>query len=381
LNGYLCLIFWMLLLSHSQAYALDVVVSNVSQLVNALANIKPGHHIILTPGRYVLSDRLRFPASRSGTSTAPVRIMSRDGLGSVTIDANGSEEAFYFTGARFVIIEGLRITGGAYHGIQIDAPSTDLVIRNNILFDNTRANSQSQTSAIKGGGTAPVNGVYVSRVTLQNNEIYQLTPFRGSNFQGIDCNACKDWVVRYNYIHDIWGARLAGTCIQFKSGFTNTIIEGNLITGCGLVGINYGGFGNPSWGGETYEHVGGVVRNNRIAICADAGISVIKNKDGKIYNNTFYNNGFTLDVRVSALNVKYFNNILDRPLNLRDGTIVTQSNNLVLSWPSDGSLFVDATRYNFHLKPTAVLAIDRGYNLGKVRKVPVEPYSGLKPGK
>ncbi len=116
--------------------------------------------------------------------------------------------------------------------------------------------------------------------------------------------------------------------------------------------------------------MGGIVRNNRIAICADAGISVIKNKDGKIYNNTLYSNRFTPDVRVSALNVKYINNILDRPLNLRDGTIVTQSNNLVLSWPSDGSLFVDAPRYNFHLKTTAVLAIDRGYNLGS--EVPID---------
>jgi len=354
-----------LLLSHARAYALDIVVSNVSQLINAINSIGPGQRILLAPGTYVLSDRLRFPASRSGTSTSPVTIKSRDGLGTVKIDANGQEEAFHFTGAKFVIIEGLRITGGAYHAIKIDAPSTDITIRNNALFDNTRtSNLSSQVSAIKGGGAGPVNGTYASRVTIENNEIYQVNAFGGKNFQGIDCNGCKSWVVRGNFIHDIRGASLAGTCIQFKSGSADTLIENNKVRNCGLVGINYGGFGTPSWGGETYEHVRGIVRNNTISGCKDAGISVIKNKDGKIYNNTLYNNGYNPDVRVSAYNVRYRNNILDRPLKLRDGTTVTQSNNLVLSSPTDGSLFVNAGGNDFHLKSTASGAINKGYNLG-----------------
>lgn len=358
------LVVLMFLLSPLQAHAIDILVSNVSQLVNAINNMGPGQRIILTPGTYILNQRFVIPASRSGTAAEPITIMAQDGLGAVTLDANGNEEAFLFTGARFIIIEGLRITGGAYHAIKIDAPSTDIWIRNNALFDNTQGSDlNSQASAIKGGGAGPVGGVYAGRVTIEKNEIYQVTPFGGNNFQGVDCNGCKDWVVRSNFIHDIRGAGLTGTCIQFKSGSSNTIIENNIIRNCGLVGINYGGFGTPSWGGETFEHVGGIVRNNIISGCSDAGISVINVKDGKIYNNTLYNNGFTPDIRVDALNVQYRNNILDRPLNLRDGTIVIQSNNLVLAAPSNGSLFVNAAGNDFHLKDSATVAIDKGFNL------------------
>jgi parallel beta-helix repeat protein len=353
-----------LLLFHTQAGAVDIIVTNVTELTTAINNIAPGQRILLAPGTYVLSQRFVLDASKSGTALNPVSIGSRDGLGTVTIDADGNEEAFLLTGVTFFTFEGLRITGGAYHAIKVDAPSTDILIQNNALFDNTRGTDlDSQASAIKGGGSAPVGGIYASRVTIQNNEIFQLAPFAGTNFQGIDCNACKSWIIRNNFIHDIRAATLTGTGIQFKSGSADTVIENNVVRNSGLVGINYGGFGTPSWGGELFEHVRGIVRNNIVTDTADAGISVINTRDGKVYNNTLYNNGFTPDVRVAAVNLEYRNNILDRALNLRDGTTATQSNNLVLSTPTDSSLFVNAAGNDFHLNPTASTAIDQGFSL------------------
>ncbi len=344
----------------------DVVVGNVTQLSSAVRNAKAGQRIVLAPGTYTLSGGLSFTSANCGTATAPVSVIAQNGLGSVTIDANGSEEAFLFSGAKFVVLQGLRITGGAYHAIKVDPPSTDLTFRGNAIYDNTRSGSSTdQFSAIKGGNTVgPVNGVWASRVTIEGNEIYETSPIASNNFQGIDCSACKSWVVRGNYIHDIRGATLAGgVSVQFKSGSADTIIEKNTIANSGVIGISYGGFGTPSAGGTTYEHVGGVVRNNVIYGSADAGISVINNQNGKIYNNTLFNNAASPDVRVAAQNVQFKNNILDRSLRLRDGTTATQANNLVLSSPADGSLFVNASGKDFHLNSTASSAIDKGVNL------------------
>lgn len=336
---------------------MEVVVSTASELTSAIAAARPGQRIVLRPGTYVLPDRLRFFAENSGASGLPVTVMARDGLGSVVIDANGNEEAFYVISGRYLVLQGLVITGGAYHAIKIDGPSSDVVIRNCRLFDNTRANGvYDQTSAIKGGPGAGLP----YRVTIEDCEIYQAAPFAGVNFQGIDCNACKDWVVRNNRIHDIRGATLAGMGIQFKSGSSNTVIENNRIWNCGLTGINFGGFGVPAWGNETFDHVGGIVRNNVVYGAADAGISVINTKDGKVFNNTLFRNGYNPDVRVRAENLQYRNNILDQPLLLRDGAAAATSNNYVLPFPSSGFLFVNAAAGDFHLTGIATPVIDQG---------------------
>lgn len=129
--------------------------------------------------------------------------------------------------------------------------------------------------------------------------------------------------------------------------------------GSGLNGINLGGWGNPAWGNQAHEHVGGVVRNNFVSRSADAGISVTDSVDGTVVHNTLWNNGFTPDVRRFARGLVYKANILDRPLDLRDGTAATVAGNLVLRRPGDASLFVDAARGDLHLRPTARVAIDR----------------------
>jgi hypothetical protein len=278
--------------------------------------------------------------------------------GSVTVDANGHEEAFFVAGARYVTIRGLRITGGAYHGIKVDAPAHHVRVEDTRLWDNTRSTDLgSQFSAIKGGGTCDPS--CVSDVLVEGNTITQVRRFGGNNFQGVDCNACLRWTVRANRITNIRGAALAGTGIQFKSGSVGTIIERNLIIGSGLNGINLGGFGTPAWGRQAHEHVGGVVRNNVVTRSADAGISVIDTLNGRVVHNTLWGNGFTPDVRRYARGLVYRNNILDRPLNLRDGTAARTGGNLVLRTPREAGLFAGAARGDLHLRATARRAIDR----------------------
>lgn len=348
----------------------DVTVNDVKGLVSAVAALAPGKTILLAPGTYVLPKRLAL-SSGGGTAGAPVVIATAGAPGSAIIDANGAEEAFLVNGASFLRIEGLTITGGACHAIKVDPPSADVVIVNNRMYDNTRTSRLTdQVSAVKGDPGA-------MRVTVENNLVEQIASFGGDNFQGIDCNAGVDWIVRGNTVRDIRGAGLAGSGIQFKSGSVNTVIENNLVVRCGLNGIVYGGFGNPAWGKQTFEHVGGVVRNNVVVGCADAGITAINTCDGKIVNNTLYNNGLNPDVRRPTRNLEIRNNIFDRAIQLRDGSTAVQGNNVVLSKPGDGSWFVNAEGLDLRLRSGAPVSPEVGATL--IRKPQRKATGGRSP--
>jgi parallel beta-helix repeat protein len=329
-------------------------------LAAAVAGLRAGRTVCLDPGTYRLPARLVLGAGQSGSASAPAVLAARR-PGTVTIDGNGNEEAVYIAGARHVVVTGLRITGGAYHGVKIDYPSSDVVLRRLTIVDNVRAgDAGGQYSGVKGC-------CLVRRVTIEDSDVSYSRPAPAStNHQGIDCNGCKSWVVRRNRVHGIRAAAggAGGTGIQFKSGSADTVIDANVVYG-NFIGITYGGFGNPQlWGHEKYEHVRGIVRNNVVHGNADAGISVINTRDGRVYNNTLFGNGFTPDVRVASVNLRYENNVLDRPLNLRDGTTASARNNYVLPSPTSAGLFVDAARRNFVPRSTARALIDRGADLG-----------------
>jgi parallel beta-helix repeat protein len=310
-------------------------------LAAAVGRLRPGRTLCLAPGTYVLHDRLRLTSAQSGSAAAPAVLAARDGLGSVTIEGNRAEEDLYIAGARHVVVEGLRLTGGAYHGVKIDAPSSYVLIRNTAIFDNVRAADDAQHSGIKGCCEA-------SHITIQDDDIYYTRPAPGVNHQGIDCNSCAGWIVRGNHVHGIRDQQYAQG-IQFKSGSTDITIEDNIVDH-NFVGIDYGGFGTPAWGHQTYEAVRGVVRNNLLFDNDDAGISVLDVKDVKVLHNTLFGNGFAPDVRRDASNLEYRGNILDRPLLLRDGTSARASDNYVLATPTDGHVFVDLGRHDFTVR-------------------------------
>jgi hypothetical protein len=335
-----------------------VEVATAAALSSAVAAAHPGTVVCLAPGTYALGAPLRLGAAQSGTAGAPVVIRARDGAGTAVLDGTGAEEVVAVTASHLVLRE-LELVNGNYHAVKIDPPASDLSIVGNRMHDNTRADrgDGAQFSAVKGC-------CKVERVELAGNAIWQSVPFTGSNIQGIDCNGCGYWTVRGNAvrgIHAAPGSSAVGVAVQFKSGSLGTVVEANDLSDSGI-GISLGGFGNPAaWGYDPYwEHVGGVVRNNVIRGCVDAGISVILAKDGRVLNNTLHANGFTPDVRRGADNLRYWNNVLDRALNLRDGTTADRQGNVVLASPSDPAPFVDAAGGDLHLGPGAAAFVDRG---------------------
>lgn len=355
------------LLLTAPALSRDIPVASTEQLMAALQSVSPGDSIILAPARYRTS--LRFTARHSGTPTQPVRLISRDGAASAIIDGAGADITIKFSGAAYIHLEGLDITGGGYHGVFFTEGAHHIRIVNNRIYDNFAVVPMDTHAELKGSGPAERRP---HTIAITGNEIFHSSHPKGGNFQGIDCNFCDDFLISGNYLHDIrqpssepYSHYDRGSCIQMKSASKNVVIERNKIARC-HIGIVYGGEGMAS-----PEHIGGVVRNNLIYASGEIAIAVVNVNGGKILHNTLYGNAEAIRVARDLRNpesrnvVLIANNILDgrvRVLYKRDG--VTQLANYTLNGKDAASLFRDAASYDFRLLPTAAQVIGKGADLG-----------------
>ncbi len=341
----------------------EITVCSIEDLKAAIDSAQPGTRIEIAPGNY--ATRLTFTAENSGTPEKPILVTSRDGLGSVIIDGAGATITIKLAGASHIKLSGLEITGGGYHGVFLDKGSQEITIEGNRIYDNIATAPLNSHAEVKGSST---KGVRPAKVVIRDNEIFHTIHPPGGNFQGIDCNRCDDFHIVGNYIHDInapteqsYSYFDRGSCIQMKSGSSNTIIERNVIEACNI-GIVYGGEGL-----ESPEHIGGIVRNNIIIDSVEMAIAVVNVDGGKIYNNTLFNNGESIrvarDIRFSpsVANVDAQNNILDHPIREEDGLSISKQNNFVVG--KNSQIFVSAAKGDFRLAPKAKDLIDHGADL------------------
>ena len=342
-----------------------IEVGSEEELALVLSRLTPGDTVLIAPGTY--KGKVRFTEENSGTAERPIRIRSRDGLGTVVLDGAGADITLKFSKAQFITVSGLEITGGGYHGVFVGNGSHDITILSNRIYDNTKTPPLASHAEFKGsaGDARP------ARVTIRDNEIFHTAHPPGGNFQGIDCNRCNDFHIVGNLIRDINSPTVQShsyfdraACIQMKSQSRNTIIEQNTIDNCNI-GIVYGGEGL-----ETPEHIGGIVRNNVILNTNEMAIAVVNVDGGKIYNNTLVGNGESIRVArdsrydTTFSNVDAQNNILDHPIREEDGLTIAKQSNLVVDSSSASTFFVDPENDDFRLAATALEAIDQGSDLG-----------------
>ncbi len=336
--------------------ACTAMAETYEQLAAGVAGLGPGVVLCLAPGTYVIAATIDFPVASSGAAGNPAVMAPRDGPGTVTIDGNGLAEAFELDGAAWVTIRGLTFTGAGEHAIRIDMPSTDLLFEENTFFDNfALAPESGQFADLRGNCGVP-------RVTVRGCEFRQVEIFRANeSMHGVSCDGCVDWIISGNRFFDIIG-KSSGTAILMSGASSGTVISGNVMAR-NHVGISYGSTATTTCDGDTAQHIGGIVRNNVIVESVDSGITIMQTRDAKVFNNSLWQNGVSSDVRISAENLQVRNNILDWPLNLRDGTTATVSNDVILSAPTDTSLYADAVGGDFHLAASAAEAIDQGMDL------------------
>ena len=347
------------------APAAAVIVTTTEQLRAAVAAARPGDVILIAPGVYKTT--IRFAAGNSGTDGAPVVLGARDGLGTVVIDGDGANITAKLSGAAYVEIRDLEITGGGYHGVFLDRGAHHVTVRHNRIYDNHRIRPMDSHAELKGSGGEgrPFD------VAILDNEIFHQSHPPGGNFQGIDCNFCDRFRIEGNYLHDVnsptaqpYSYYDRGACIQIKSRSTGTIIARNRIARC-HIGIVYGGEGLAS-----PEHQGGIIESNLIHDSAEMAIAIVNVRDGKVYHNTLFNNGESIRIAPdrrhppSLSEADVANNILDHPLTRLGSLTPAPRSNHVLAAACEQGPFVDAARRDFRLRPTALAVIDRGANLG-----------------
>lgn len=338
-----------------------VPVGDAAQLTAAVNAARPGDRIVIAPGRYRV--KLRFRTGQSGTARAPIVLAPRDGPGTVVIDGTGTDMPIKFSGAAYIRVEGLDITGGRYHGVFFDFAAHHITIDGNRIYDNFTRLPMNSHAELKGSG----GDGRPRYITIINNEIFHTKHPPGGNFQGIDCNFCDDFRIVGNYLHDI-GAPTSflasrydrGSCIQMKSTSKNTVIEGNRIAHCNI-GIVLGGEGLAS-----PENLNGLLRNNLIIESAETGIAIINARGGRIVNNTLYGNTTSILVARDGRNpaaentVAILNNLLGGPVHGEIAPGIALEGNLVLDAAAANRVFRDPAAGNFRLKATAGIAIDKG---------------------
>jgi Right handed beta helix region len=342
-----------------------LVVASAVALRDAIAAARPGHAILIAPGRYPMP--IRFDSTNSGSAGRPVVVRARDALGSVVIDGAGASITIKFSGAAHVEIRDLEVTGGGHHGVFFDRGAHHITVRHNRIYDNHGIRPLNSHAELKGSGGEgrPAD------ITIVGNEIFHRMHPAGGNFQGIDCNFCERFRIEGNYLHDINSPNMQpysyydrGACIQMKSASRGTVIARNRVARC-HIGIVYGGEGLAS-----PEHWGGVVENNLIHDSAEMAIAVVNVRGGKVYHNTLFANGQSIRIAPdkrhpgSTSDAAIANNILDHAISSFGGADVSSRNDLVLPDAAASDVFVDPMAREFRLRPSALAVIDRGADLG-----------------
>ena len=213
---------------------------------------------------------------------------------------------------------------------------------------------------VKGSGSG------ANDVTIEWSEIFYTagaivhpegSPPNSCYTNGIDALGVSGWIVRDNFIHDIWcqNNTLAGPAILLWGGSSGTLVERNLLLDCAR---------GPHLGLGPGDHTGGIVRNNVIrwdpAASYDVDVGIYTVSPGsKVLHNTVLTRGNypnAIEVRYGATTgVEVRNNLLDAAVMPREGATPTMSNNVtsaVVSW------FVGEATGNLHLTTAATPAID-----------------------
>lgn len=343
-------------------------VTNEKAFLKALDKAGPGMVIELAPGEYRFSGRA-LPARRAGTPRMPIVVRAAR-LGTVELDFD-LLEGFHVT-APYWVFENLEIEGicesdsACEHAFHIVGAADGVVLRNNWV--------RNFNAAIKINGA---RGETPDRGRIVGNTFVNDRPRRTNRpVTPIDAVAASGWHVTNNVIADF--AKAGGDFISyggfFKGNGRDNVFERNLVRcawrhrGGVRVGLSFGGggTGTSDCAGGTCprEHSGGIIRNNIVMNCSDAGIYLNRSADTLIHNNAIVATR-GIDVRFPETDTRIVNNIIDGRILSRDGGRYTARNNVMnrlsaaLLRPVSRGIYADPLNGDFRLSdPDAVF--DRG---------------------
>ena len=334
----------------------DVIVSTVTELVNAVAGANAGGDktILLEDGTYNLDNMLWVDGNgvtvRSSSGNRDAVIIQGEGMdGSVS-------HIFNVAGSDFTVSD-LTIGWVANHAIQIHGNENahrPLVQNLHIVDTYEQMIKVSYNSA---SDNCSENGIV-------ENCLFEYSAGIGPQYYigGVDAHQAKNWIVRNNIFKDISSpsGEVAEFAIHFWSDSEDTLVECNTIINCDR-GI---GFGLDGRG-----HIRGIIRNNMIyhdtsGTFADVGIYLEYAIDTQVYNNTIYlehDHPNAIEYRFSGTTgALIVNNLTNKEIAQRDGASATVSHNVT---DAQASWFVNPSAGDLHLSTQPPTVIDQGQSV------------------
>ncbi|WP_210396112.1 NosD domain-containing protein [Motiliproteus sediminis] len=328
------------------ANAAVITVSTPASLHQALASARAGDEVVLRPGIYPLQ---RFESHHGGTAAAPIRLVARPPHQAIIQARRQETFSIYHPHWQFedLVIRGTATTEHAFH---LSENADDIMIRNNQLIDFH--------SHIKANGKL---GAFPDRGVIEGNLIYNRAPRETSApVSPIDIVGGRDWVIRANTLRDFGGRRQDQIAygVFLKGNSRNGLIERNLVIcadqhqGGWRIGLSLGGGGTaPPYCEQqdcSYEHRNGVIRNNVVLNCSDAGIYLKRASASLIEHNTLLlTRG--VDVQLSPSSAVIRRNLIDGVIEARKGGRIKASDNVINSWNLYARFDVAAARLSHRI--------------------------------
>jgi hypothetical protein len=350
--------------------------AQASELPGIVSRAPRGATIVLADGTY----RLR---STLDVSTPGLTIRSRSGRpAAVVLDGNYATGDLVAVSASGVTIAELTLTRASFHLVHIVPRSAGPTIRGARLHrlrlvdgaqQFVKINPNSARSAFADGGRVECSTFRLTERGRRHVPSDFLPCYTG----GIDAHGARGWIVRLNRFTDIrCGRGLAEHAVHFWTGSRDTLVERNTIVDCAR-GIGFGlgertewarGYPDVSRAGYV-GHYGGIIRNNVVVARGpgmDTGIGLEQASGARVYHNTVYASpratGYfsSLDYRFPNTRADIRNNLVTR-ITARDRGSARLARNVE---PVPVGWFRNPARLDFHLRPTAAGAIDRGARVG-----------------
>jgi parallel beta-helix repeat protein len=282
----------------------------------ALDAARPGDRIEFLPGVYRFHGA-ELSIHRGGTAAAPITLAARQ-LGNVTLEFDMLEG--FRIDAPFWHFENLTIRGvcendgSCEHAFHIVGAAQGVEIRNNRIED---FNAQIKVNGE--GGHFPDNGI------IEGNSLTASHVRRTDNpVTAIDLVAVNNWQIQRNLIADFikrdgdgvsYGAfaKGAGSGNRFESNLV--LCEYRLRGEPGRrVALSLGGGGS----GASYcrdhrcitEQDGGILHNNVVSFCSDAGIYLNRSANSQITHNILLDTA-GVELRGAETNGRFSGNLLD----------------------------------------------------------------------
>ncbi|CAG0927107.1 hypothetical protein TFLX_00355 [Thermoflexales bacterium] len=337
-----------------------------------------GDTMLIKPGVYPGG----ITVETSGTAGEPITFRAH-GAGVVINGSGGERDAFFITGADYIVVDGLTIQNATRAGVRIDA-AHHVTVRNCTLANNgtwglfTDFSDYTTVENCESYGAVEEHGIYISNSsdypTIRGNRLHHNNAC-GLHMNG-DISMGGDGIISHALIENniVYENGSGGGSGINLDGVTYSIVRNNLL------------YNNHASGISLYQIDGGSgshdnrVLNNTIVMAANGrwGINIPNTNDtnNQLFNNIIYNyQSWRGSIALGSPTLSGFesdyNVVMDRfsvdegdsRLTLAQWQALGYDQHSVIATPSQ--LFVNASAADYHLMPGS-LAIDKGTSLLEV---------------